>query len=60
VERLMLAHGILAHHKRRYKVTTDSTHTLPVAANLLNRDFTPSTTNQTWISDITYLWTDEG
>ena len=60
VERLMRQHGIRARHKRRYKVTTDSTHHLPVAANLLNRDFTPSAPNQTWTSDITYLWTDEG
>ena len=60
VERLMREHGIRARHKRRYKVTTDSTHHLPVAANLLNRDFTPSAPNQTWTSDITYLWTDEG
>ena len=41
VERLMREHGIRARHKRRYKVTTDSKHDLPVAANLLNRDFTP-------------------
>ena len=60
VERLMREHGIRARHKRRYKVTTDSKHNLPVAANLLNRDFTPSAPNQTWTSDITYLWTDEG
>ena len=60
IERLMREYGIRARHKRRYKVTTDSTHHLPVAANLLNRDFTPSAPNQTWTSDITYLWTDEG
>jgi putative transposase len=60
VERLMREHGIRARHKRRYNVTTDSTHTLPVAPNRLNRDFTPSAPNQTWTSDITYLWTDEG
>ena len=59
-ERLMREHGIRARHKRRYKVTTDSTHHLPVAANRLNRDFTPSAPNQTWTSDITDLWTDEG
>lgn len=52
VERLMREHGIRARHKRRYTVTTDSTHTLPVAANLLNRDFTLSAPNQTWTSDI--------
>ncbi len=60
VERLMRDHGIWARHKRRYTVTTDSRHRLPVAPNRLNRDFTPSAPNQTWTSDITYLWTDEG
>jgi len=60
VERLMREHGIRARHKRRYQVTTDSTHHLPVAANRLNRNFTPSAPNQVWTADITYLWTDEG
>lgn len=60
VERLMREHGIHARHKRRYKVTTDSKHGLPVAENLLKRDFTPAAPNQVWTSDITYLWTDEG
>ena len=60
VERLMREHGSRARHKRRYKVTTDSRHTLPVAPNRLNRDFTPSAPNQTWTSDLTYRWTDEG
>ena len=43
-----------------YKVTTDSRHGLPVADNLLARNFTPTAPNQVWTSDITYLWTDEG
>ena len=60
VERLMREHGIHARHKRRYKVTTDSKHGLPVAENLLARNFTPTAPNQVWTSDITYLWTDEG
>lgn len=60
VERLMRIHGIRARHKRRYRVTTDSGHGLPVAENLLDRSFTPSAPNQVWTSDITYLWTDEG
>lgn len=60
VERLMREHGIRARHKRRYKVTTDSRHRMPVAANLLDRNFTPVTPNQVWTSDITYLWTGEG
>lgn len=60
VERLMRENGIRARHKRRYKVTTDSKHGLPVAENLLDRNFTPEAPNQVWTSDITYLWTDEG
>lgn len=50
----------MATFKRRYKVTTDSKHNLPVAPNLLNRNFTPEAPNRVWISDITYLWTNEG
>jgi len=60
VERLMRVNGIHARHKRRYKATTDSKHSLPVTENLLARNFTPSGPNQVWTSDITYLWTDEG
>ena len=60
VERLMREHGIRGRHKRRDKATTDSKHALPVADNLLARDFTPSGPNQVWTADITYLWTDEG
>ena len=60
VERRMRDNGIYARHKRRYKVTTDSKHGLPVADNRLARNFTPTAPNQVWTSDITYLWTDEG
>ncbi len=60
VERLMRENGIRARHKRRYKATTDSKHSLPVAPNLLDRNFAPSGPNQAWTSDITYLWTGEG
>jgi transposase InsO family protein len=60
VERLMRENGIHARHKRRYKVTTDSRHGLPVAENRLERNFTPAAPNQVWTSDITYLWTEEG
>lgn len=60
VERLMRENDIRARHKRRYKVTTDSRHGLPVAPNLLDRNFTPAAPNRVWTSDITYLWTDEG
>jgi len=60
VERLMQENDIRAKHKRRFKVTTDSKHNLPIAPNLLERNFTPAAPNQVWTSDITYLWTDEG
>ncbi|TCW32701.1 transposase InsO family protein [Marichromatium gracile] len=60
VERLMREHGLRGRHRRRYRVTTDSSHRLPVAENLLARDFRPSAPNQVWSADITDLWTDEG
>jgi transposase InsO family protein len=41
-------------------VTTDSNHDLPVAENKLNQDFTASTPNQKWLTDITYVWPREG
>lgn len=60
VERLMRENGIQARHKRRFKVTTDSKHRLPVAPNVLDRNFTPTEPNQVWAGDITYIWTAEG
>lgn len=60
VERLMRENGIHARHKRRYKATTDSKHNLPVAPNLLERNFAPAAPNQVWTADMTYIWTDEG
>lgn len=60
VRRLMKLHGIKARAKRKYKATTDSNHNLPVAENLLNREFTPATPDAVWTSDITYIATDEG
>jgi putative transposase len=60
VERIMRENGIHAWHKQRFKVTTDSKHGLPVALNVLDRNFTPSAPNKVWAGDITYLWTAEG
>ncbi|MGF6483489.1 transposase InsO family protein [Paraburkholderia sp. JPY419] len=60
VQRLMKLHGVKAKTKRRFKATTDSNHNLPVAPNLLQRDFSPGGPDQVWSTDITYLWTDEG
>ena len=56
----MKENGIRAERKRRFRVTTDSKHKLPVAPNLLDRNFSPAQPNQTWASDITYVWTKEG
>jgi putative transposase len=60
VRKLMAQHGIRARHKRKYIATTNSNHDLPVAPNLLARNFTATAPNQVWTSDITYLATAEG
>jgi putative transposase len=60
VERMMRINGIRAKTKRKFRVTTDSKHNLPVAPNLLKRNFSPEKPNQVWASDLTYIWTKEG
>ena len=52
--------GLKAKGRRKYKATTDSGHQLPVFANILDRDFTATAPNQKYVSDITYIWTQEG
>lgn len=56
----MTKEGIRSKLARKFKATTDSRHNLPVAENLLNREFKADMPNQKMVSDITYLWTDEG
>ncbi|EPO6253782.1 IS3 family transposase [Salmonella enterica subsp. enterica serovar Bareilly] len=46
--------------KRKYKATTNSNHSLPVAPNLLNQIFEPTAPNQVWVTDLTYVATQEG
>jgi transposase InsO family protein len=60
VARLMKEDGLRAKMKRRFKATTNSKHDLPVAPNILQRDFTPKAPDQVWAGDITYIWTAEG
>lgn len=52
---LMREQGLRSKVKRKYRVTTDSRHSYPVAPNILNREFTVSGPNRVWTSDITYL-----
>ena len=61
VERLMRIHNIRGKRRGRRRVqTTDSAHNLPVAPNLLNRQFEADAPNQKWVTDITYIPTDQG
>ena len=57
---LMKLAGVEAKQKKKYKITTDSKHNLPVAPNLLERNFTVSEPDRVYCSDITYIWTTEG
>jgi putative transposase len=61
VERLMHRHGIRAIMAPPRRVrTTDSRHTLPIAPNLIDRNFTAAAPNRVWLADITYIPTHEG
>lgn len=60
VQKLMQQNNIKAKGKRKFVVTTDSKHDLPIAPNLLERNFTAQKPNQVWTTDITYIATDEG
>ncbi len=57
---LMKEAGIEVRHKKKFKVTTNSNHKLPLFENLLERQFDVEQPNQVFASDITYVWTQEG
>ncbi len=57
---LMKKAGIEARRKKKFRITTDSNHTLHIAPNLLNRQFNVKERNTVWCGDITYLLTKEG
>jgi putative transposase len=60
IKRIRKKLGIRCKQVKKFKATTDSTHTLPVAPNLLEQQFEASAPNEIWVSDITYIPTDEG
>ena len=57
---LMKLAGVQAKQRKKFKSTTNSNHSLPVAPNLLQRNFTVPALNMAWVGDITYIWTREG
>jgi putative transposase len=60
VARLMRENGMRARQKRRFRKTTDSFHSFPIAPNILRQDFNATGPNQKWGADISYIWTREG
>jgi len=60
IKRIRKKLGIKCRQKRKFKATTDSRHKLPVARNLLGQQFEVYQPNMVWVSDITYIPTDEG
>ena len=60
IRRIRKKLGIRCKQRRKFKATTDSKHTLPVAENLLKQQFEATRPNEVWLSDITYIPTEEG
>ena len=60
VARLMRTNGIRSKVAKKYKATTNSKHNLPVAENIVNQNFEASKPSEKWLSDITYIPTEEG
>jgi len=60
VAKLMQQHGLAARTRKRYRSTTDSSHSLAVAENVLDREFEQEAPDRVWLADITCIWTLEG
>ncbi len=60
IKRIRRKLGLRCKQKRKFKITTDSRHKLPVAENWLGQKFLAYEPNQVWVSDVTYVPTDEG
>ena len=60
VAKIMRKNNIIGRPKAKWIATTDSKHSMKVAPNLLNREFTVNTPDKAWVGDITYVWTYSG
>jgi len=60
VRGLMRAANVFVRYRKKYKVTTNSNHKQPIFENVLKRQFNVSQPNYVYVSDITYIWTNEG
>lgn len=60
VERLMRENGLEARRKRRFRKTTDSKHSNPIAPNVVARNFDVAAPDRVWATDVTAIWTFEG
>ena len=60
IKRIRRAHGIRCKQVKKFKATTNSNHSFPVAENLLAQNFAADAPNQIWVTDITYIPTAEG
>jgi putative transposase len=60
IERAMRSLGLCARPRRRFRVTTAADPRHRVEPNVLDREFTAERPNQRWVTDISYVWTDEG
>ena len=60
IGRLMSENNLVSKHKKKFRITTNSDPKLPVAENLLDRNFEVDAPDQVYVGDITYIWTQEG
>jgi len=60
VARLMRENALVARTRRRFRTTTNSEHSFPIAPNVLNRNLVARGPDQVWVTDITFLWTTQG
>ena len=60
VARLMKTDGLAARTRKKYRATTNSNHSQPLAENVLNRQFEQDSSDRVWLADITFIWTLEG